>query len=371
MCRLAILGVLMMFVLGLAQAVEVKLNRALNEQVVFVKNGGGLFSTELETTIFKPEGDGPFPLVVINHGKADGNPKFQARNRSIVAARQFVRRGYVVMLPMRGGFARSSGNYIAGGCNISGNGLTQAEDVRAALDYAVRLPYVDRQRMLVIGQSHGGLATMALGAVPYPGVLGLINFAGGLRLTRCSDWENNLAVAFGDYGAKNRLPTLWFYGDNDSYWSAATIGEMYSRYTSAGGRARLVSFGTFKSDSHKLFADRDGLSVWWPEVEKFLSELGLPTKPVPLTTGDAATQRLLDAVEDSPISASAACRMLYQAFIDADYPRAFAVSENGHCGYANGGDAPYQRAVSNCRGRHQSDCALYVVDDELVRAVRP
>ena len=361
----------MMLMLGSLTAAEARLNRALNEQLVFVRNDSGLFSTELETTIFKPEGDGPFPLIVINHGKSPGDARLQPRYRSIVAARQFVRRGYVVMLPMRGGFSRSTGSYVRGGCNIAGNGLAQADDVRAALDYAVRLPYVDRQKMIVVGQSHGGLATLALGTAPYPGVVGLVNFAGGLRLENCSGWESGLVAAFGEYGASNRLPTLWFYGDNDSYWSATTIAEMYSRYTGAGGKARLVSVGAFKSDSHKLFADRDGLPIWWPEVEKFLFELGLPTRSVPLLSGDAATRRLQDAVEASPIAASVICRKLYQDFIDADYPRAFAVSENGHCGYAWGGDQPNQRAISNCRGRHQSACALYAVDDALVGAVTP
>ena len=373
MGRLAMLGGLMMFALGSALAAEDRLNRALNEQIVFVKNDAGPFSTELETTIFKPEGDGPFPLVVINHGKSPGNARLQSRYRAVVATRQFVRRGYVVMLPMRGGFSRSSGNYLAGGCDIAGNGLAQADDVRSALDDAVRLPYVDRQRMIVIGQSHGGLATMAFGTVPYPGVLGLINFAGGLRQANCNGWENKLAAAFGDYGASNRFPTLWFYGDNDSYWSATTIAQMFSRFTGAGGKARLVSFGVFKSDSHKLFADPDGLPIWWPEVEKFLAALGLPTKALPPVSNDPATRALLDAAEDSPVAASEVCRRLYLAFIDADYPRAFAVSENGHCGYAWGGEQPNKRAIANCRGKRDSNCVLYAVDDELVgsRPVRP
>lgn len=182
-----------------------------------VKNGSGLFSTELETTFFKPKGDGPFPLVVINHGKDSGNPSFQARARYLVASREFVRRGYAVMLPMRGGFSRSTGNYIQGGCNTAGNALAQAKDVRAALEYAVTLPYIDRQRIIVMGQSHGGLTTMAFGTEPFPGVLGLVNFAGGLKLSNCPGWEGSLVRAFENFGEKNRYPTLWFYGDNDSY----------------------------------------------------------------------------------------------------------------------------------------------------------
>ena len=47
----------------------------------------GVFGAELETTLFRPPGDGPFPLIVVNHGKASGNPRFQARSRYLVAAR--------------------------------------------------------------------------------------------------------------------------------------------------------------------------------------------------------------------------------------------------------------------------------------------
>ena len=44
------------------------------EQVVMVPKVGGESTVDLETTIFRPAGDGPFPLVVINHGKSPGKP---------------------------------------------------------------------------------------------------------------------------------------------------------------------------------------------------------------------------------------------------------------------------------------------------------
>ncbi len=349
-------------------AAEARLNKALNEHVIFVKNSAGVFTTELETTIFKPDGNGPFPLAVINHGKEFGNPRWQPRARYVVAARELVHRGYVVMVPMRGGFSRSSGSYVSGGCNVAGNGLTQAADVRAALDYAVGQAYVDRQRIVIIGQSHGGLTTMALGTSPYPGVRGLVNFAGGLRQNDCAGWESNLAAAFADYGAKNPYPSLWFYGDNDSYWSPDLIKEMHSRYVRAGGKARLVSFGPFKEDAHKLFADRAGLPIWWPEFERFLRELDLPVRPLAgqVHADDPQVRHLQQAGQTPVISDNERCRTLYQTFMDADYPRAFAVSGKGRCGYAWGGEDPQKRALDFCRGTTAANCALFAVDDEVV-----
>ena len=254
------------------------LNTSLNEQVVMIAKKTGLFSIELETTLYKPDGDGPFPVVIINHGKAYGDPKFQARYRPGSAARYFMSRGYVVVVPMRRGFSKSTGSYIGGGCNVESNGVAQAEDVKDVLDYVTAQPYADKNQILIAGQSHGGWTTLALGSLKYPGVKGLVNFAGGLRQEGCAGWESTLARAAGSYGGNTRLPSLWFYGDNDSYFSVNTYSDMFKRYTEAGGPARLVAFGIFGSDSHGMFGSPDGPRIWQPEMTAFLQEIGLPSQ---------------------------------------------------------------------------------------------
>jgi dienelactone hydrolase len=256
------------------------LNTSVNEQVVMIAKKTGLFSIDLETTIFKPDGDGPFPIVLINHGKAFGDPKFQARYRPS-AARYFMSRGYVVVVPMRRGFSKSTGSYIGGGCNVESNGVAQAEDVKDVLDYMSAQPYADKSRILVAGQSHGGWTTLAFGTVNYPGVKGLVNFAGGLRQEGCAGWESTLARAAGNYGENTRVPSLWFYGDNDSYFSVTTHSDMFKRYTAAGAPARLVSFGVFGSDAHAMFGSQDGMRIWQPEMTAFLKQVGLPEQVLP------------------------------------------------------------------------------------------
>jgi dienelactone hydrolase len=257
-----------------AQAPE--LNASLDESVLMIPKKGMLFTFELETTLYKPEGDGPFPIVVINHGKAAGNPRFQERYRPGMAARYFLQRGYAVVVPMRQGFSRSSGSYNNVLCNVESNGRVQAEDVKAVLDYVTAQPWADRERILVVGQSHGGWTTLAFGTVPYPGVKGLVNFAGGLRNDNCVAWKSGLAAAAGGLGRDSRLPTLWFYGDNDSFFGPDTFRPMHDKYVAAGGNARLVAFGTFGSDGHAMFGARAGAPIWQPEVTRFLQEIGLP-----------------------------------------------------------------------------------------------
>jgi len=258
-----------------------KLDATLNEQVIMLPVGSG--GTKLETTIFKPNGDGPFPLVVINHGKESGNPYFQARARFPIVSREFVRLGYLVALPMRQGFSKSGGGYIATGCNTTSNGLMQADDIRRVLDVLVKRSDVDPQRILVIGQSVGGLATMAFGSgSPYPGVKGLINFAGGISIPNCQ-WDLSLISAFGDYGRTSKVPTLWFYGDNDGRWgpTADVPTRMYEAYIKAGGNAKLIAFGTFEDgDAHNMITRNVGRKIWIEPTMEFLRSIGMPAEPV-------------------------------------------------------------------------------------------
>ena len=273
---------LCLFFCGLCLAKDgPKLDAALNEQVIMLPIGSG--GTKLETTIFKPNSDGPFPLVVINHGKAPGNPYFQERARYSVASREFVRLGYLVVIPMRQGFSKSGGRYIEPGCNTTSIGLMQAEDLRSVLDVFVKRPDVDPQRILIIGQSVGGLTTMAFGSGhPYPGVKGLINFAGGIKISSCQ-WDLSLISAFGNYGRTSKFPTLWFYGDNDSYWGETVDvpTRMLEAYTKAGGSAKLIAFGTFDDgDAHAMFSRTSGRKIWIEPTMEFLRSIGMPTEPV-------------------------------------------------------------------------------------------
>ena len=256
-----------------------ELDASLNETLQIIPKKG-LFTIDLETTIYKPDGDGPFPIAVINHGKSPGDSRFQGRYRPAVAARYFLQRGYAVIVPMRQGFSKSTGGYIGGGCNVESNGRVQAEDVKAVLDYVTQQSWADKNNMVVLGQSHGGWTTLAFGALGYPGVKALVNFAGGLRQESCISWENNLAKGAAEYAIQTRVPSLWFYGDNDSFFSASTYRAMFERYTSSGGAARLVAFGLFGNDAHSMFGSRSGASIWQPEVTQFLATQGLPSAPL-------------------------------------------------------------------------------------------
>lgn len=347
----------------------------LNEQVIRipVDTSGDV---TLETTIYKPDGAGPFPMVVFNHGKMPGDPRNQPRSDPLPFAREFVRRGYVVVAPNRRGFAQSGGSYEQDGCDVERNGVGQAADVAATIDYMSKQPYVDAQHIVVAGTSHGGLATIAYGAQAASGVRALINFSGGLRQDACTDWQGNLTRAFGTYGEKTHVPSLWLYGDNDSIWPAPLIAKMYSTYVSElapdvqrNVGATMVDFGSYKDDAHRLVGDRDGVRVWWPSVESFLARVGMPTsiqyrveEPAAPKATDFASVESIDAVPFVDESGRAG----YRNFLHQYPSRAFAVSDSGAWSWAEGGDNPMAVAVANCQ-KHSSDpCRLYAVNDSVV-----
>ena len=357
---------------ALAQTGDV--DASLNETVLQIPKKG-VFTIELETTVYKPEGSGPFPVAVINHGKADGDPRFQSRYRPAAAARFFMHRGYAVVVPMRQGFSKSGGSYIGGGCNVESNGRVQANDVKAVLDYVTAQPWTDKQNMVVLGQSHGGWTTLALGTQNYPGVKALVNFAGGLKQEGCAGWESALARSAAAYGKETSVPSLWFYGDNDSYFNTDTFSAMFDRYTSAGGPARLIAFGKFGSDSHAMFGARAGASIWQPEVSRLLASVGLPSEPQA-----AFAKYTLTGLTPTPPKTSFAAldddsrlphvpdagRTGYKSYLTKMAPRAFAIGPGGAWSWADGGGDPLKRALDHCKVLAKVDCKLYSVDDAVV-----
>src|SRR5205823_10673272 len=118
----------------------------------------------IAATILRPDAQGPFGVVVLNHG-VSASARERARESSdllINAAAVFARRGYVVVLPLRRGFGDTGGDMAEdpGSCSnpdYKSAEQNAADDVMAAYDYARALPYVDGDRMLLAGQSARGM----------------------------------------------------------------------------------------------------------------------------------------------------------------------------------------------------------------------
>jgi dienelactone hydrolase len=340
---------------------------ALREDVLMLPGPGG---AGLETTLFRPPGDGPFPLVVVNHGKARGDPRRQPRARYLSIAHELVQRGYAVALPMRRGFSRSGGIYEPHACDSQANGREQADDIGAAIDALARRADLDASRVVVIGQSAGGLATLALGTRPGERVAGVVNFAGGLRDDACPEWQQELAGAFAAYGRDARVPGVWFYGAGDPLFALPLAREWHRRYTEAGADAMLVSYDD-DDEPHALVERVAGRRVWLPEMARFFTRLGLPFDKrhvIAWAAHDVAPPpaRLIAALADPVPHLRGAGVDAYADFLAADRPRAFALGADGSWAWYAGSADAMTRALAACRAQAGHDCVLYAVDDVVV-----
>jgi dienelactone hydrolase len=253
---------------------------ALNEEVLFVAGSGEAGDVRLETTLYRPDGPGPFPLAIVNHGVPPDKTEVERRRiryRYLSQARALVDRGFAVAIPMRRGYGYSSGGFNPASCDIAGYGRVDAQDIRAVADHLKGHPSIDAARVLLVGQSAGALAALAYASQGDPAVIGVVNFAGGLRLMGNSQselcWRPALVRAFSDYGSRIRRPSLWVYAENDSYFPPELVDEGVTAFRSAGADAWLERLAPFKRDGHFVFGDPDGNALWLPLLDRFLAGL--------------------------------------------------------------------------------------------------
>lgn len=350
------------------QAQTLNLNASLGERIEFVRKSGAV-AVDLQVTVFQPEGPGPFPVVVINHGKDSGDIRLQARNRPIAAAREFLERGYVVVVPMLQGFAGSGGSLVEHGCNTQANGEAQMEDLAAVVRWLRLQRWADTSRMMMTGQSYGGLATMAYSQNPDPGFKLFVNFAGGVKYVIGCDWQARLRDAFQSYGKKSKTPSIWFYGENDSYFPPRIITPAFQAFAASGGNGEMVAYGSFGADAHSMFANVDGADIWLDRLLLKMKTQGLPVDIVfprygridgaPLATAYAQVADFL-ALERLNVEVEKA----YGIFLKKRLPRAFVIApKTGRANYAWGGDNPLVYALEACEKASGEACILYAVDD--------
>src|SRR5579863_9544100 len=135
-------------------------NIKIQEGALPVQVGG--HSLNLEVRIFRPHGDGPFPLVVINHGTPNNLP--QARSMKLGFTRPalwFAQNGFLVVVAMRPGFGHSDGPYMEASEECVNRDYVRDGRQTAAVESAIvasasRLTDVDRHRIIVVGHSAGG-----------------------------------------------------------------------------------------------------------------------------------------------------------------------------------------------------------------------
>ncbi len=332
-------------------------------------------------TTYRPAGAGPFPLAIISHGRGEAQERAkQGRQRFETLARYLVSKGFAVFVPTRFGYGDTFGRGFdpedSGRCSAKRwepMAVAASDQVLATLARAEKTPWVDTRRWVALGQSVGGLATLAVASRRPPGLVAAINFAGGSGgdpVNRPGDpcGPDDLARLWRAQAASATAPTLWIYWAHDRYW-----GEQHPRHWAAawregGGQVQFHQLPPWNSepvDGH--FGIARDMDRWVPLVELFLADAGFPASglvPRPPATDFAS----VDEADKVPVSATRR-EVLYRAFLAAPRPRAFAIGPSGIAAWASG-DWALGRALGNCQWLRGLACRLYAVDDEVVWAAR-
>src|SRR5262245_3536250 len=245
----------------------------------------------LALTILRPRGEGPFGAIVLNHGVGAGaRERFvESPTLFIQAASAFVSRGYAVIMPLRRGFGETGGAFAedAGECSSPHYGRGEraaANDVLAAYEFARKLPYVDPERMILAGQSAGGVASLYAAAQQPDGLIAVLAFAAGrggnpARHPGVPCAAEALGAVFQDLGTSVRVPVLMYYAENDLYFGPAASRSWFQRFKAGGVDAEYVLQPPFGDDGHFVFGDTKGVELWVPTVERFLQRHHIPFDP--------------------------------------------------------------------------------------------
>ena len=229
---------------------------------------------QLQAFHYRTRLPGRQPLVVLNHGSADGeSPGVPCIYPFEPEARFFLSRGCSVLALMRKGRGGSDGPVM------EEEGETEAEerqvdsgleDIHAAVAHLTTQPHVDPTRVVVGGQSRGGLLSMAY-AGRYPDhVAAVLNFVGGWwgEDYDINGFNRRQAV---QAGAGATAPMLWLYGDRDSYYGLPFVRGLFEAFQEAGGRGALRTFGDLPGDGHQLMTWHDR---WEADVAAVVDDLG-------------------------------------------------------------------------------------------------
>jgi pimeloyl-ACP methyl ester carboxylesterase len=250
------------------------------ETVMQAPVANGVQRVMIDLTVLRPEGAGPFPIVVLSHGspRSPEDRRREGRQRLIAQARPFLEMGFAVVVPTRRGYGESGGEWSEGygACDdpdYYSAGLETARDMRAAVDAIRREPWVDARRVVLAGQSAGGFGSVAASSRPFEGLIAVINFAGGrgsLGPDRVCG-EERLVEAMSRYGGAARAPALWLYSVNDHYFGPALARRMHRAFVRSGGAAELVEAPATGFDGHGYFAF--AVYDWAPRVQAFLARV--------------------------------------------------------------------------------------------------
>ncbi len=245
---------------------------------------GAVVEAGMPVTVFRPSTAGRLAAVILSHGRPGpaqrgrmGRVKLSSVSTTLLGM------GLVVIVPTRIGYGIASGpdpeftvsceqpRYFEALAAV-------ADQISAAVSYARSLPFVDPDRVFLVGHSVGGAGTVAATVRNLPGVRASVAFNsghGGRPLHHPGEpcAPGVLQSAFAKLGsAHSAIPLLWIHSEGDRTVSMAHAQNWFNAFATAGGRGEFRAFPAYRDDSHEWFASQPG--QWRDTVRAFFEANG-------------------------------------------------------------------------------------------------
>lgn len=246
-------------------------------------------AVRLELFTYVPSGEGPFPTLIFHHGSTGSGRDPASFRRTFEYTRLvefFNERGWAVATPWRRGRGGSDGLYDEGfdpdrtrgyTCmrEFSEPGADRAlRDIDAVTKAILDMPFVDKSRVVVGGQSRGGILAIAYAGMRPEYFKGVINFVGGWYgfPSQC-DTTPAMNQDIFKRGAAYKHPTLWLYANKDTFYPLSFSRANFDAFTGAGGHGSFHEYEPRAGQNgHFLVAWPD---LWLDEIDTYLDKVGL------------------------------------------------------------------------------------------------
>lgn len=253
-------------------------------ETVLIRSG----SATLHAMLWRPQGHGPFPGILLNHGSSRTREDLQRLGPYEQNAEKlgpvFARHGYVFLYLFRRGVGPSTDQGVNAVDLMDNASAAHGEEARNALQLQLlenremadalsglkflrALPYVDAQDVAVIGHSFGGSLTLLL-AEREPNLRAIVVFsAAGYSFDRSPVLRARLLAAMDRIAA----PIFFIHAENDYSLSSGKVLD--ARREQLGKPHCLKIYppiGHTTDDGHDFI--HLGVNIWEPDVFAFLDE---------------------------------------------------------------------------------------------------
>jgi dienelactone hydrolase len=250
--------------------------RAQRPEVIYFQNETKSLGGEL----FKPDGDGPFPAILYNHGSAPGMLNSEA---SKAIGPLFVAKGWVFFMPYRRGQglsadagrfigddiadARTHGGFKDGAATMSRLLSTeQLEDQLTALQWLRAQKFIKPNQVAVAGNSFGGVEAVLGAAQEY--YCAAVDASGGAE-----SWNSapELQTLMKEAVRMSKSPIFFFQAENDFDLTPTKVLLAEMKMAGKDGVAKIYPpYGHSARDGHS-FAYR-GAGTWFDNVFEFVQQ---------------------------------------------------------------------------------------------------